>query len=175
MSTLKERLEIAMRGPPKVSSADLARACGIRPPSVSAWISGDTKSIKGDNLLNAARALNVRPEWLSKGILPMRPGEASALLDPQAVSVTYSTILKIAKNEGTKYDLVKDPAWFVQMYELCSALPAMSSMLEREAFSSKLATLYAGASRHDGRGDAVPTTGDGKGEVARKIPGKAKT
>jgi phage repressor protein C with HTH and peptisase S24 domain len=66
--TLKERLEVAMRLKPDVTAADIARACGIKPPSVSDWLSGKTKSIKGDNLIATARLFGVRPEWLSSGI-----------------------------------------------------------------------------------------------------------
>lgn len=66
--TLKERLEAAMRLRPDVTAADIARACGIKPPSVSDWLSGKTKSIKGDNLLATAKLFGVRPEWLSTGL-----------------------------------------------------------------------------------------------------------
>lgn len=67
-NTLKERLEWAMREASDVSQADLARACGIKQPSVNDWISGKTKTIKGANLLNASRLLGVRPEWLASGM-----------------------------------------------------------------------------------------------------------
>lgn len=77
MKTLAERLKIAMAGPPKVRAADLARACGIKPPSVSDWLSGKTKSIDEDNLLKAARFLNVHPWWLASGKGEMRPGQPS--------------------------------------------------------------------------------------------------
>lgn len=172
--TLQKRLEIAMRGPPPVTQADLARACDIKPPSVSAWISGETKSIRGNNLLSASRALNVRPEWLSTGKLPMRP-TVGMNLEPQVVSVTYRTLLAIAKNQGYRYDLLAEPAWFVQMYDLCSTLPAGLSALEQEEFSSKLARLYTDGFRYDGRGNAVPADGARKGKVAGKVPGKAET
>ena len=72
-TTLKERLELAMKGPPKVTQAAIAKACKIAPPSVSDWMSGKTKTIAGKNLLAAARLLNVNPEWLGTGRGPMRP------------------------------------------------------------------------------------------------------
>jgi transcriptional regulator with XRE-family HTH domain len=74
-STLKERMRKAMEGPPRVTGAALARACGIKPPSVSAWLSGHTKSIDGSHLLAAARLLRVRPEWLADGLGHMREPE----------------------------------------------------------------------------------------------------
>jgi phage repressor protein C with HTH and peptisase S24 domain len=60
-----------MAGPPKVTQAALARACGIRAPSVNDWISGKTKTIEGQNLLIAADYLKVMPMWLATGKGPM--------------------------------------------------------------------------------------------------------
>lgn len=72
MSTLQERLRLIMAGPPKISQAALARACGIKPPSVNDWISGKTKTIEGQNLLLAAEFLGVVPKWLATGRGPVR-------------------------------------------------------------------------------------------------------
>jgi len=72
MRTLKERLKLAMAGPPKVTQAALARACGIRAPSVNDWISGKTQTIEGQNLLIAADFLGVLPMWLATGKGQMR-------------------------------------------------------------------------------------------------------
>lgn len=67
MSTLQERIKKLLAGPPKISQAALARACGIKPPSVNDWVSGKTKSIEGENLLRAAAFLKVSPLWLATG------------------------------------------------------------------------------------------------------------
>ncbi|QHE96831.1 LexA family protein [Pseudomonas cannabina] len=72
MSTFKERLKLAMAGPPKVSQAALARACGVTAPSVNDWVSGKTKTIEGQNLLLAADFLQVAPLWLATGKGRMR-------------------------------------------------------------------------------------------------------
>lgn len=77
-TTLAERLIEAMKGPPKVSGVDLARACGVKPPSVSGWRTGDSKTLEGSNLLAAAKRLGVRPEWLADGVGPKRAHDASA-------------------------------------------------------------------------------------------------
>jgi len=61
-----------MAGPPKVTQAALARACRVKAPSVNDWLSGKTKSIEGENLLNAATFLKVSPLWLATGKGPMR-------------------------------------------------------------------------------------------------------
>lgn len=77
-SSLAERLKIAMGGPPLVTAAHLARACGIKPPSVHAWVSGKTKSIEGSNLIKAAKALGVSADWLATGRGSMRALDANA-------------------------------------------------------------------------------------------------
>ncbi|QKL07422.1 helix-turn-helix domain-containing protein [Pseudomonas putida] len=74
MSTLQERLRQIMAGPPKISQAALARACGIKAPSVNDWVSGKTKTIEGQNLLLAAEFLGVTPKWLATGRGPIRKG-----------------------------------------------------------------------------------------------------
>lgn len=75
MTALQERLKKAMAGPPRVSQVALARACGIRAPSVNDWLSGKTKTIEGRNLLLAAKFLKVLPMWLATGKGPMREGD----------------------------------------------------------------------------------------------------
>lgn len=67
MSTLAERITIAL-SETDLTQADLARACGIKPPSVWAWFNGDTKNLKGKNLVIVARLLNVSESWLASGI-----------------------------------------------------------------------------------------------------------
>lgn len=69
---LSDRLKLAMQAA-GVSQADLARACGVKPPSIHGWLSGKSKFLRGENLLQASLALNVRPDWLAtgKGEMPL--------------------------------------------------------------------------------------------------------
>lgn len=67
LETLADRLKLAMAGPPKITQAALAKACGISAPSVSDWLRGRTKSIEGVYLVRAAAFLKVRPLWLAEG------------------------------------------------------------------------------------------------------------
>lgn len=68
--TLAERLVAAM-GRANINQADLARACGVKPPSVHGWLSGKAKFLRGENLLKAAEALGVSQQWLATGSGPM--------------------------------------------------------------------------------------------------------
>lgn len=72
MTSLADRLQLALSQKPGATQADLARACGVKPPSVSDWFTGATKSLKARPLRLAAQFLGVRPEWLETGQEPMR-------------------------------------------------------------------------------------------------------
>ncbi len=73
MSTLAERIRSCLVD--GRSQAGLARACGIKQPSVHGWLSGKTKHIEGANLLRAAAYLGVNPEWLATGRGPKYAGQ----------------------------------------------------------------------------------------------------
>lgn len=64
---LKDRLREAMAGPPKMTQAALARAVGVKQPTVNDWLSGRTKTIRGPILVRVAAALRVSPDWLATG------------------------------------------------------------------------------------------------------------
>jgi len=66
MRTLAERLTWAIQRA-GVKQADLARACGVREPSVSNWFKDQTKELKARPLLKAAAFLRVQPMWLGYG------------------------------------------------------------------------------------------------------------
>ena len=66
MKTLGERIEERLKDL-EISQKELAYRCGLKPPSISDWISGKTKSLKGTSLIRAANALAVSPLWLSNG------------------------------------------------------------------------------------------------------------
>lgn len=66
MSTLAERLTECFEDS-GAKPAELARACGIKQPSINDWMSGRTKNISGENLLLAAQFFKVNPWWLATG------------------------------------------------------------------------------------------------------------
>lgn len=79
--TLAARLIEAMRARSaetgvEITASDLARACGVSPAAVSKWLDGQTKQLKAQNYVDAARALGVREEWLRTGRLPKERAHA---------------------------------------------------------------------------------------------------
>ena len=81
MKTLAERVReaISAKG---CSITELAIASGVKPPSVSDWLSGKTKTLKSATALRASRFLGVNVTWLAEGAGPMtlKNGERSEVL-----------------------------------------------------------------------------------------------
>lgn len=67
MSTLKQRFAELQAGKPEITQADLSRATGAKPPSVNAWFTGETKSMKPGTAAKAAALYGVDPLWLATG------------------------------------------------------------------------------------------------------------
>lgn len=65
-TTLAERLQRALDAA-KMKPSALARACGVKQPSVSDWLTGRTMTMKADKLRLAAAALDVDRDWLETG------------------------------------------------------------------------------------------------------------
>lgn len=80
--TLAERFKRA-RNEKRLTQQQVADAAQVSKSAVSQIESGDTASIKSENLYPFARVLNVRAEWLVNGQPPMRY-ENEAELGPQA-------------------------------------------------------------------------------------------
>lgn len=78
MTTLKQRFAALATARPDISQADLARATGAKPPSVNAWFSGDTKSMKGETAAKAAALYGCSAIWLATGVGPMYGAPESA-------------------------------------------------------------------------------------------------
>ena len=79
---LGERLRHA-RKDRKLSQVSLAKAAGIKQPSLSELESGESKSISGDTLVSIAAALRVRPEWIVTGKGPRDVAPQQALTEDE--------------------------------------------------------------------------------------------
>ena len=79
--SLSDRLTIAMSRA-GITQAELARLCGVKPPSVNGWLSGKSKFLRGENLLQAANALKVNQQWLATGEGPMSNPSSHSNIEP---------------------------------------------------------------------------------------------
>jgi transcriptional regulator with XRE-family HTH domain len=50
-----------------ISNTDIAKACRVKPASVTGWLTGDTVNIEAHNLLAACKLLGVSPFWVMFG------------------------------------------------------------------------------------------------------------
>lgn len=162
MQTLNERLRAAMNGPPKITQAQLAKACGVRQPSVNAWLSGRTRGLDGQNLISAARFLRVNPEWLATGKGEMRPREgdvknsqAGMWLPSQTERLAVPTLgkaMKFAKAylaaRGQDAAIETHPQLVLLAYEIVEAIESSADEADFIEVMGKL------AERLRGNGDA---------------------
>ena len=82
MNTLKDRLYFLSQRRPDISQADLVRATTATAPSVSAWFSGKTKTIKHVNAVKVAALYGIDAHWLETGdgdMLPKYSGNVASL------------------------------------------------------------------------------------------------
>lgn len=132
MNTLQDRFQLAMEGPPKVKQADLARACGVKPPTVWAWVKGDAKSLEATHLMAAALKLGVRPEWLASGKGPMRPQSGSGTkLERQTSALWHSYAMRLDPH------ILSDTLYWVEIEEANGPAYGAGELLGR------IADLYA--------------------------------
>ena len=66
MNTLADRIKQRLTDLKK-SQADLAKYCKVRPPSVSKWLNGGTKTLQVHNLLLVSEFLECDPDWHASG------------------------------------------------------------------------------------------------------------
>ncbi len=61
-----ERIALAIKHSKKMKK-EIARECGVTPSAVTQWVTGDSKSMKPENLFALAEATGVSAEWLANG------------------------------------------------------------------------------------------------------------
>jgi phage repressor protein C with HTH and peptisase S24 domain len=107
MMSLKDRIREAMG---KMSQAELARAAGVTDATVTFWLDGTTKSIKGEKAVLLERATGYRANWLITGkgpkrVEPAQQSEANPVYAGRRSGVRVIPIVGTAKmGEHGYYD-----------------------------------------------------------------------
>lgn len=110
-TTLGERLKLAMNGPPKVTGKALAAACGVKPPSVSDWLNGETRTMEASNLIAASEFLKVRPKWLADGVGHMRDdGQKHNAKEPEIAYLPPKKTDKLSSRLLELFDQLDTPS-----------------------------------------------------------------
>ncbi|MFD1246119.1 S24 family peptidase [Paralysiella testudinis] len=85
MNTLAERIRFRLKSLGK-TQAGLGKYCKVRPPSITKWLNGSTKTLRGQNLLRAAEFLECDPDWLAEGKGFWSKGDGNAFVSEHAKS-----------------------------------------------------------------------------------------
>jgi SOS-response transcriptional repressor LexA len=80
MTTLKDRFSTLATLRPDISQADVARAAGVKPPSVNGWFSGASRSMKAAPATAVAALYGVDAHWLATGEGAMLPTAAAQVV-----------------------------------------------------------------------------------------------
>lgn len=80
---LKDRIREAMQAC-NMSSAQLSMDANVTPAAVSGWLSGNTKTLKGESATAIERATGYRAEWIVSGKLPKKVSELQIFGEPVA-------------------------------------------------------------------------------------------
>lgn len=103
MRTLAERVGLILEMADN-SITKLANIAGVRPPSVSDWLNGKTKTLKASPSLRVAKHFGISQQWLTEGVGPMR--ELSPLSDI-ADSVRLAYFEKAQQSQDDNADEVE--------------------------------------------------------------------
>lgn len=95
-----------------MTNTDIAKACKVKPASVTGWMTGDTVNIEAQNLLAACRLLGVSPFWVMLG--DESEAQAGISMLPASLTVAALDIVRLvslyaqADEDGRK--LIMDAA-----------------------------------------------------------------
>lgn len=78
----------------RTTAADIARACKIKPGSVSGWFGGGkaTKMISGDNLVATAKHLGTTAEYIMTGAPPPSAQSHVERLDSDKLAIVLAVV-----------------------------------------------------------------------------------
>jgi transcriptional regulator with XRE-family HTH domain len=161
MSTLQDRLRDAMAANPGVKQTHIAKACGIKPPSVSDWLNGKTKNLDAANLLPTARILGVNPEWLASGKGRMGdpldwPSIQRQEIDPDLLQSAIVSVKEAIKQAEVQMDVFLVAPVIAFAYRERAKLPQELSQSDFKIFDQMIWAYLQGEIASEGRtGSAV--------------------
>jgi phage repressor protein C with HTH and peptisase S24 domain len=97
---------IAMSGKQK---QQIAKECGVSGASVSQWISGDSKSMKPENLYRLAGATGFNPEWLAIGEGPEKL-ENAIVMDAETHRALWLKQQNLVTEPSMRYSVLDQAA-----------------------------------------------------------------
>lgn len=153
MFSLKQRFELLQKEKPGITQADLARATGAKPPSVNAWFTGETKSMKAETAAIAASLYGVSALWLATGKGPKEPqGIINRAMDDLSLQDSPATgfeqaLLTLVTVAQTTDDLTRD-----------QIKPLINRMFDEPARAAEIAARISAAVSSGSAGTPPITT-----------------
>ena len=115
-----------------VTPVELAKAAGTTRQAVYQWLNGETKTLKGETLVGAARILKANPDWLGsgKGDELAAPETGSSGLSADALEVARAWMqLPDYKQRGYAQGIMVDAA-------ICNEFPELEKAMRAAAVAT---------------------------------------
>lgn len=103
-NSLADRVRLALETS-GISQAELARAIGVTPPTISGWLNGSTQTLRSKTALPAAQILGVAPLWLAEGKGPMAAEEQAPSVLLGALTTAESLFVQSVASALEKHNL----------------------------------------------------------------------
>lgn len=105
MKTLAERLRAALEAS-GINQSELGRRIGVTRGAVSFWLTSQTASLTGENLVKVASTLGISPAWLATGRGKMKPSAGSDLsLEGNPNYPTIRRVMIKLSDDGMTYEM----------------------------------------------------------------------
>lgn len=160
------------------TAAGLARACDIKPGSVSGWFGGGkpTKMISGDNLVAAASYLGTTPEWIMTGRNPASGSESQPVsVDLEMLKSAIVSVKESLKTLGLELDAFLAAPLIAYAYEERVLLPRVMSKDEYEVFDAMVLSKLQGELGHVGAQEGNAEGSKGRTKAAASARKKTAT
>lgn len=156
-----------------ISQTELAAACGIKQPSVSAWESGDSLMIDGVNLVAVARKLRVTPEWVMTGRDPS-PASHSLELDLDMLKSAIVAVKEALRAFGLELDAFVAAPMIAFAYRERQRLPRHMTKEGYRDFDAMVTDRLRGELGHGEEARSVARGGTRGTKAAEAGPKKAR-
>lgn len=156
---LATRLREAREAAGYKEPAALAHRIGVKPSALYQLESGKSKSMKGENLIKLADALDVHPRWLllGKGRRESQPVSITAPIIATTLEV-LSAYLRIADLPPT---MGRDPEMLAMAFTLVVAAGGTLTEQDRLELAAKLAELNRAKGEWHGGSERENSSGGG--------------
>lgn len=157
-TALADRIRKAMADKEGCTLSSLATAAGVKPPSVSDWLNGKTKTLKAATAHRAAAYLGVTFLWLTEGRGPMR--NSSHIFEPQVATLPPLSNVSIAPPDVRRIPVISyvqagNPSEAIDAYATGSGMEDIFTDIELGPYAFALVIQGDSMAPEFGEGDKI--------------------